>query len=245
MDHSLTRDEMRRFESDGFVGPFTLIPEDEMEAVSVGIEDAVRRCRGPYRRDRWESRHQDCRCVYDLCIRPELLDRMASLLGGDLVLWNSVFFNKGPGGREVPWHQDRDFLLLSPNINVAVWLAVDDATVENGCLEFIPGSHHQLVPHLPRVRGNQFEARADLRFVNRERKVPHPLRPGQFVIFHRDVLHHSDANLSLRRRLGLVIRFTVPGVRVDTSGLFPDHKVYPVRGATRDLLNPVGAPPSD
>ncbi len=241
----LSPEEVQRFERDGFIGPFTLMQRNQMDAVRSDVDRSVTSREGPYGRDQWESRHQDCRCVYDLCTHPHLLHRIATLLGQDLVLWNSVFFNKGPGGREVPWHQDRDFLLLTPNINVAAWLAIDDTTANNGCLEFIPGSHLMNVPHLPRVRGNQFEARADLRFVDRSNKVAVPMEAGQFVIFHRDVLHHSEANLSLQRRLGLVIRFTVPGVRVNTAGLFERHLVYRVLGDSGEILNIVGAAPYD
>lgn len=243
ISQGLSPEEVQRFERDGFIGPFTLMRRDQMDIVRSDIERSVASSEGPYKRDRWESRHQDCRCVYDLCTHHNLIHRIATLLGQDLVLWNSVFFNKGPGGREVPWHQDRDFLLLTPNINVAAWLAIDDATLDNGCLEFIPGSHFMNVPHLPRVRGNQFEARADLRYVDRSRKVALQMDAGQFAIFHRDVLHHSAANLSLKRRLGLVIRFTVPGVHVDTAGLFERHLVYRVLGQSGEIPNVVGEAP--
>jgi ectoine hydroxylase-related dioxygenase (phytanoyl-CoA dioxygenase family) len=241
---SLPPAEIAEFEEQGFIGPYTLCSPEEMQRLHPLIDEAVERKSAPFRRDKWESRHQDCRVFYDICASPGIVGRISSLLGPDIVLWNSVVFNKMPGGREVPWHQDRDFLLLDPNVNCSAWLAIDDATPENGGLQFIPRSHGQQVPHVPRVRANQFNARADLAHVDRSKAVDMPLRAGQFVIFHKDALHHSAANLSLKRRMGLVVRLTVPGVKVNTAGLFSGHQVYVVRGEDRFGLNMIGTPPA-
>lgn len=242
---SLSPAEIAEFEEIGFLGPYTLCPREQMLSLHPLIEESVDRRPGPYRRDKWESRHQDCRVIYDLCASPEIVGRLGSLLGWDLLLWNSVIINKMPGGREIPWHQDRDFQLLDPNINCNAWLAIDDATPENGGLQFIPRSHHAQVPHVPKRRANQFSASADHAYIDRSKAVDMPLQAGQFVIFHKDLLHRSAANLSLKRRMGMVVRLTVPGVKVNTAGLFPDHQVYLMRGEDQVRLNPMGAVPPD
>src|ERR1700749_462909 len=107
---SLSAAEIAEFEEQGFIGPYTLCSPEEMHRLHPLIDEAVERKSAPFRRDKWESRHQDCRVFYDICASPEIVGRISSLLGPDIVLWNSVVFNKMPGGREVPWHQDRDFL---------------------------------------------------------------------------------------------------------------------------------------
>jgi ectoine hydroxylase-related dioxygenase (phytanoyl-CoA dioxygenase family) len=241
----LTVEEIDAFSTNGFAGPFELWSAAEMRRRAELVEARVCASDGPFERDRWESRHQDCRCVFDLCAAEAIIGRVRCLLGPHVLLWNSVFFCKQPGGREVPWHQDRDFLLLDPPVNVAAWLAMDDATAQNGCLDVIPGSHRVQVPHVPRQTANQFIARADLQYVNRESAIPLPLRAGQFILFHRDLLHHSRANLSLHRRLGLVIRYTTPGVRVNTQGLFREHRVYLMSGEDADPVAVHGQPPAD
>ena len=48
----------------------------------------------------------DCRMVYDLYAHPGVIQKMASSYGPDLLLWRSLFWVKGPGGPETPWHQD-------------------------------------------------------------------------------------------------------------------------------------------
>ena len=60
-----------------------------------------------------------------------------------MVAWGSHFFCKLPGdGKAVSWHQDASYWPLTPARAVTVWLAIDDADVENACMKFIPGSHH-------------------------------------------------------------------------------------------------------
>jgi ectoine hydroxylase-related dioxygenase (phytanoyl-CoA dioxygenase family) len=173
------------------------------------------------------------------------VDPVASLLGPDVLLWNSVFICKEPGVAEIPWHQDRDYLLLEPCINATVWLAIDDATAENGCLQVVPRSHGTYLPHTPRQHRHEFDARADIPDSVKQRAVKVELRAGQFILFHKQLLHYSGSNRSKGRRLGLAIRYTVPGVKVNTGSFFEGYRVYPVRGADPVGANPIGAPPRD
>ena len=81
---------------------------------------------------------------------PEIVDRVAAVLGPDVILWGSQLFCKpAVTGMEVPWHQDGDYWPIKPLTTCTVWLAIDDATPENGCMRYIPGSHSQrkIFPH--------------------------------------------------------------------------------------------------
>jgi len=235
--------EREYFLREGLAGPFTYVSVAEMARLRREIERQAFGRAGPAARDRFESRHQDCKVLYDICSTEQLVDRVASLLGPDVMVWNSVLFSKEPGGREVPWHQDLDFLLLDPHVNVSVWLAIDRSTRKNGCLQVIPGSHACQVPHRRRQKRYQFMAHAEPGYVDKSRAVDIELEPGQFIIFHRDLLHHSGPNLSTERRLGLTVRYTVPGVKVNTEGLFAGHCVFCVRGKDRHRVNITGEPP--
>src|SRR5438445_40587 len=74
-----------------------------------------------------------CRPIYEVCTAPKLLDRVEQLLGPDLVLLYSHIMSKPPGGRRVAWHQDGPYWhRLDPKIAVTAWVALDDATPENG-----------------------------------------------------------------------------------------------------------------
>ncbi|MCC8455929.1 phytanoyl-CoA dioxygenase family protein, partial [Streptomyces rochei] len=132
------------------LGPFTAFDPQRMQQARQTILERVlttptRHCPFGLR-----VRHLDSRTVYDLCSSPEILGRMASLYGPDLVLWNSNLFNKPPARpeqlEEYPWHQDHYNWNMEPVLNISAWLAIGPATEENGCVQVIPGSHRQIVP---------------------------------------------------------------------------------------------------
>ena len=89
----------------------------------------------------------------DLVRRPEVSHRLASILGPDVLCWRTQFFEKRPGAQGTYWHQDTTFRegsvveKLTPTIDkgsglvqVTCWLALTDSTIENGCMQFMPGS---------------------------------------------------------------------------------------------------------
>src|SRR3954454_13842419 len=81
--------------------------------------------------------------VYDILTHPRIVGCIKDLLGEDVIAWGSHFFCKMPGdGKRVSWHQDSSYWPLSPSMAVTAWLAIDDATTENACMRFIPGTHH-------------------------------------------------------------------------------------------------------
>ena len=184
-----------------------------------------------------QSRHLDSPIVYDLCSRPAIVEKMASIVGPDLVLWRSNFFNKGPGSNEIPWHQDWNYWPLNPVINISAWLAIDAATTENSCVQIIPGSHKKEIKHIRSTEGMVFDEMADPAHFDASRAIDMVLKPGEFFLFNEKTMHHSNPNRSQKRRLGLAIRVTVPNVKIDHSKMFEGHKVILLRGEDRHQLN--------
>jgi hypothetical protein len=242
---NLTSQQQQSYEQDGYLAPLEFLPADQMAELRQTVSDSLGRKAGPQGGDRWGSRHQDCRIVYDICASPAIVDPVSAFLGPDVVLWNSVFFNKEPGGNAIPWHQDRGFTMMEPVINIAVWLAIDDATIENGCLQVIPGSHRSFVPHVTRTKSDDFNAHAEVSEMDTAKARHIELRAGQFILFHENILHHSPVNASTKRRQGLAIRYTVPSVRIKTDQLFPGYFVYPVKGSHVNTINTCGTVPKD
>ena len=84
----------------------------------------------------------------DFARDPQILDMVEQIIGPDIILWNMSFFAKpAKKGRKTPWHQDGEYWAISPLATCTVWIAVDDSTVENGCLRVIPGSHRDQTLH--------------------------------------------------------------------------------------------------
>ena len=154
---ALSDAEVEQYHRDGVLGPYPLLAEAEMEVARRVID---REIIGPAARDdhilHYHDRHLDHRSVCRICRRPELIDRVASLLGPDLMIWRSNFQVKPPLAEavgdaqqytKVPWHQDGAYFGLQPLVLVSAWIAISEATEENGCMQVVAGSHTQTFDH--------------------------------------------------------------------------------------------------
>lgn len=116
-----------------------------------------------------------------------------------------IFKNPKVGGEYTP-HQDGSFLTTDPPEHVVgVWLALDDATPENGCLEFIPGSHKwPLLRRFVRTQNNDtgelLEWTDPANEYQDNQFVKVPVKRGDMVLIHGLVIHRSAANQSDRAR---------------------------------------------
>ncbi len=141
---------------------------------------------------------------------PEVLDCVEQLIGPDFLNWGSALFGKPAGdGKETPWHQDGEYWPIRPLATCTAWIAVDDATPENGCLRVVPGSHKDqtLMPHITeegdytlfRKLADETEAETNGQDVVLER--------GQISIHDVYMVHGSRPNLSANSRRGITFRF--------------------------------------
>ncbi len=124
-------------------------------------------------------------------------------------------------GREKPWHQDcAYFNVPTGSVVVGVWVALDQATIENGCLSVIPESHKQ-GPH-PHFKMRDWQI-CDTE-VQVERGVPVPLEPGGLLFWHGLTHHGSPANTSDEGRRGIQLHYHPAGMGEMTTeermGLF-------------------------
>jgi non-haem Fe2+, alpha-ketoglutarate-dependent halogenase len=156
--------------------------------------------------------------VYDLLTHPRIVALARDLLGDDVVAWGSHFFCKMPGdGKTVTWHQDASYWPLSPSRAVTVWLAIDDADVDNACMRFLAGSHH--FGHLTYRPSDPAEHNVLNQTIDRPEQYGTPvnmeLKAGEASIHCDLLLHGSEANRSTRRRCGLTLRYCAASVRAD------------------------------
>ena len=79
--------------------------------------------------------------LYDVVTYPRTVDHLRDLLGPDVICHTSEYVNKQPGQTSGgSYHQDATFNAVDARC-VVVWVAIEDADMENGCMWFIPGSH--------------------------------------------------------------------------------------------------------
>jgi len=242
--HTLTSAEADQFRRDGWLGPYTAVSPNEMAAIRDEIDREVLTTPGPNKGKVEHMRHLDCRVVYDLVAHPAIVGRIQALLGPHLLLWASNFWLKNPGEKEIPWHQDGSYWPLEPVINVTAWIAIDRVTVDNACLEIIPGSHKKVIPHIRAGEEHLFATMADPAAFDPTQRVQLEMEPGEFVLFNERTLHGSGPNHSNRRRLAIGPRYTIPIVRVEPTGpLWPGHASILVSGEDYMGLNRLVEPP--
>jgi phytanoyl-CoA hydroxylase len=113
---------------------------------------------------------------------------------------------------EKPWHQDAAYFRGSdPNLMFGVWMALDPATRENGCMEVIPASHLRgPAPHVPAEDINLCTIRPDL--VHLRDRMALPMNPGDALIFHSLIHHYTAANRSNQRRRALQFHYHQVGL---------------------------------
>ena len=134
-----------------------------------------------------------------------ILDR---IMGCGRVLLQEMALVKPPRiGGEKPWHQDAAYFRGSdPDLMFGVWIALDPATRENGCMEVIPGSHRAgPVAHIPHEDINLCTIRPD--HLHADRRVAVPLDPGDALVFHSLTHHYTAANRSTLRRRALQFHY--------------------------------------
>jgi phytanoyl-CoA hydroxylase len=140
---------------------------------------------------------------------PPLLAVVTRLLGEAPSLFANQAMLKPPlVGREKPWHQDHGFFKLPTGTPiVGVWLALDEAQPDNGCMHIIPGGHREARPHFTRrdwqICDDQIE---------RQRIVAVPLQPGGCLFFDGLLPHGTPATKSPRRRRALQLHYVPASV---------------------------------
>ena len=153
--------------------------------------------------------------VYDLSRDPRLLDAVEDLIGPDVLLTNSIFRIKEPGSTTYyGWHQDAARIRVEPGF-VLAFIAISDATPENGCLRVIPGSQREVRPFSLVSYADRQVAR--VREVDERGAVDMVLARGQVGLLHCNTVHGSGPNRSSGRRIGLINDYTAPSARQSTG----------------------------
>ncbi len=144
---------------------------------------------------------------------PRLARVLKEILGEPVRLYGSqVFAKPARVGTAVPPHQDMPYWPFSPDDMLSSWIALDDSTLENGCVRFRLGSHKMgRLPHAPSgVAGNSLGLVPTIDLP----EFAAVIRRGSCVLHHSLTVHESAPNLSEHARRGLVYVYMGPQVRL-------------------------------
>lgn len=239
---SLSQLELKRFQREGLLTDFQLYSAERAEAISVALRNVLshpstapcHQALQPEQRLAFD-RHLDRRLVYELCTLPQILRPITQILGNDVMLFRTQFFEKPPHGLEIPWHQESFFWGVAGGF-VTMWLAVDDATPENGAMRVITGSHIDTREHLPVPPDSNYWGTFTRAAIPREsdRIVDCSMPAGHFMLFD-DLLHDSPANSTALPRLSFAARYARPNfAMVNNLAYYAENACLMVSGHKRD-----------
>jgi phytanoyl-CoA hydroxylase len=219
----LTRDQINHYREHGFLAVEEVLPRDLIEQACAVVDEFVEQSRQVTEHTavfdlepghtpeapRVRRLKEPCALhpVFDQISRsPAILDIVADLIGPAIRYQGSKLNMKAAAfGSPVEWHQDFAFYPHTNDDLLAVGIALDDCTLENGCLLMLPGSHrwHVLDHHQDGVFVGAIDVEREP--VDVSRAVPVTVRAGGITLHHTRMLHASATNTSrLPRRLLLL-----------------------------------------
>ena len=221
MPKALTEAELERYRQDGYLFPIRVLSEDEAAHYRRKIEAFESDVDGRRRIDRRYLKTDKLHLLFtwanELVRHPKILDIAEDVVGLDLMCWgNSCWIKEPQDPGFVSWHQDSTYWGLEPPDVVSVWLALADATVENGAMQFLPGSHlRDQIPHRVTDDADNLLSRGQVAEVDVDESqvVDAVLQAGEVSIHHIRLLHGSKPNVSDTRRIGFAIRYIPSHVR--------------------------------
>jgi ectoine hydroxylase-related dioxygenase (phytanoyl-CoA dioxygenase family) len=138
-----------------------------------------------------------------------LTDLCSDLIGPDVRLyWDQAVYKKPGTESPFPWHQDNGYAFVEPQQYLTCWVALTDATEENGCPWVVPGLHR---------RGTLAHEYSDIGFVclsDPDDAVPVPARAGSIVVFSSLTPHSTGPNRTGDVRKAYIVQFAPAGAEV-------------------------------
>lgn len=175
----------------------------------------------------------DCNSHFDKFSRQAKIESLISDLGmQDPLIVQSMYFYKQPRiGSEVQIHQDSSFLYTTPMTCTGLWFALEDATIDNGCLRVLPGSHQDGLTSrfLRTANGEVFESYAEPS-ASKEQYLPLIVPQGSVVVLHGLLQHYSDVNRSEKSRQAYTLHFVERDAEYSQQNWLLRSKDHPFRG---------------
>jgi phytanoyl-CoA hydroxylase len=169
----------------------------------------------------------------EFALRDDVTSIVAELIAPDIDVFLSQFIFKTPGAWGQPWHQDSYYFPFDPPRPVAgVWLAVTEATLENGCLHILPGSHTEPVhEHVPDKRPNANLGYVEIVDHDMSAAEPVLMKPGDLLVFDSHLMHRSTDNVADYIRAAMVYHYAAAGTTDRTAelGKIPINDWMPAR----------------
>ena len=201
--------QIAQFQRDGYCVVAGLFSADEIAAIDAFFEDFKRLGLAVYDNGfRYEEvdpgkvqlramhPHRHSERVKAWALHPRVTAVLATLLGRDPLLVQTMYYFKPPGAKGQGMHQDNFYLLAEPHTCIAAWTAIDDAVIDNGCLYVVPGSNRKPI-HCPTDSAETWLSYGDSHikpFPRDTKPVPVEVPRGSTMFFSGNLIHGSGPN---------------------------------------------------
>jgi ectoine hydroxylase-related dioxygenase (phytanoyl-CoA dioxygenase family) len=149
----------------------------------------------------------------EFCAGPLFRDLVHDLVGPDVRLyWDQAVYKKPGAEQDFPWHQDNGYAFVDPQQYLTCWIALTDATVDNGCPWLVPGLHRRgtLRHWMTELGWRCLEQTPDA--------ISCPLRAGSIAVFSSLTPHRTGPNRTRATRKAYIVQFAPDGARVVHPG---------------------------
>jgi ectoine hydroxylase-related dioxygenase (phytanoyl-CoA dioxygenase family) len=248
-DRQLTRDEIERFERDGFLLVEDILSPADLEDFGAAVDSSVADRVGDDKRSLeektlYEQSFIQCMNLWEdslevrrLAFHPSLGEMAASLLGADAVrIWHDQALYKEVGSRKTDAHQDRPFWPITPADQVTAWIPFNGSARNQGAMAYVPGSHRlglEKFVDISHTFQEPYDVVNDPAIAGIE-PVWVTAPPGSVVFHHSLTVHLAEGNEGPDTRRvyciiyfadGCVRRNSIPHPTVDRQGVEVDKKI--------------------
>jgi chlorinating enzyme len=235
-----TPEQVAFFREQGYLKLGRIFTEEELGVLREHVDEMIANLPPGKRPEEMDRPHFEDAWLFRYLTHPRVLDIIEDLIGPDIVLWSSHFITKPKGdGKAVPWHTDGAYWKkrLVPMNVITLWLAVDESSLENGCMRVVAGSHKQIAAALDEYESvdkarNVFDAQLKKELIDESKAVDLELAPGECHFHDAWTIHGSNPNNSSKRRCGYTMRYMPANVVHSPDDRWP-HYIYLVRGEDR------------
>ena len=213
MPKALSNEQIEQYHRDGYVSPIRIVSEDDIAEFRHQMEHSEEA--GDLRGIGQTKFYLRFPLVHKMATHPDLLDAVEDLIGPNIMLYhNTIWFKEGGTGSYVSWHQDNTYFGHDPCDVLTAWMAISPATIDSGCLQFLPGTQKlgQLALKEPDIHGGNMLSSGQTVDFDPASVAPYPveLQPGECSLHHAFLIHGSLPNHAPDRRMGITFIYHPP-----------------------------------
>lgn len=207
-------DLQKSLDDDGFVVLENIFNDHEIKQINAHIERILVKG-GSFKveyendgispRQLWDFAFKDWKLTRQLILNAKLLSYVRNLVGYEPFLFRStIMMKKAKIGSELAWHQDHTYWPISPSPVFSAWIALEEATVENGCMKFLKGEHKLGLQEY--IIGEK-NAVKEISVGKESVEVLIPCKAGDVILFNSLIPHSTDANKSNKDRKAAICTY--------------------------------------